>query len=214
MHSILLVEDEKAMAATLTKGLTTSGYVVTHVATGLEARHINITDYDLVLLDWMLPGFSGIELLRHWRSAKYTTPIIMLSAKFDLRDRVTGLEYGADDYISKIFEWPELIARINSNIRRTQKSQDTAGTIVFDRNNQQFIENDKPIKLTQMEYKVLSYFFDHPSTLITKTSIVRALYNDTHPFSNVVERHIKSIRQKFIYDPITTLRGLGYRLAA
>jgi DNA-binding response OmpR family regulator len=213
MSHILLVEDEERMAQTLIKGLKKVGFGVTHINNGLSARVIDITDFDAVVLDWMLPGFSGIDLLRNWRSNKQMTPVLMLTAKGEVRDKVDGLNFGADDYMTKFFEWPELIARLNALIRRNTLEDFIVGTIQLDRHNEAFSENAALVNLTATEYKILKYFFDHPTRLISKTSLVRAVYDQaSNPYSNVIERHIKSIRKKFTYDPITTNRGLGYRL--
>ncbi len=213
MSHILIVEDEDRMAKTLEKGLKQAGFDTTIINNGLVARAINISEFDLVLLDWMLPGFSGIDLLRHWRSQHLLTPVMMLTAKGETNDKVTGLDFGADDYLPKFFEWPELIARINALLRRSLPEDFKVGEIELDRLNQRFLEKGEPVDLTATEYKILKYFFDHPSRMISRTSLIRAIYDQSaNPYSNVIERHIKSIRQKFTYDPITTTRGLGYRL--
>jgi DNA-binding response OmpR family regulator len=137
----------------------------------------------------------------------------MLTARDGLADTVTGLDFGADDYISKFFKWPELIARINSLLRRARPEANLVKGIEFDRTNQIFLEDSIPVNLTATEYNILKYFFDHPNALITRTSLLLSVYQDSkETFSNVIERHIKSIRQKFNYDPISTIRGLGYRL--
>jgi DNA-binding response OmpR family regulator len=212
MSQILIVEDEERMAQSLEKGLNKMGYDTHVINNGLMARVQDIREYDLVILDWMLPGFSGLDLLRHWRSQKFATPIMMLTAKGQTMDKVAGLDFGADDYMSKFFEWPELLARVNALLRRN-KQKEQIGTIILDRENQVFLEDDKQVLLTAKEYLLLKYFFDHPSALITRPSLIRALYEDGEdPFSNVIERHIRGIRQKLNYDPIQTLRGLGYRL--
>lgn len=215
MSHILVVEDEQRMAATLEKGLTKAGFTVTIVTNGLMARSLPITEFDLVLLDWILPGFSGIDLLRYWRSQRYQTPVLMLTAKGQIQDKVDGLDFGADDYMTKFFEWPELIARINALLRRASPEKTLkVGPIELDVANEQFLENGKSINLTVTEYKVLRYFFNHPGKLISRTSLIRAIYDIAeNPYSNVIERHIKSIRKKCTYDPIQTVRGLGYRLA-
>jgi DNA-binding response OmpR family regulator len=213
MNTVLLVEDEQQMANTLIEGLTKHGFEVTHISDGARARISPVDTYDIVLLDWMLPGFSGIDVLHYWRMQKIVTPVIMLTAKDGLNDTVMGLEFGADDYISKFFEWPELIARINALLRRTNSATTQIGPIILDRNNKQFSEKSSPVLLTKTEFKVLSYFFDHPSRLLTKDILIDALYSlDNSPDSNVIERHIKEIRKKIKYDIITTVHGMGYRL--
>jgi DNA-binding response OmpR family regulator len=215
MSRILVVEDEQKMAATLEKGLTNNGHKVDIIANGLDARIADISEYDLVILDWMLPQMEGIEVLKFWRSKKYTTPVMMLTAKDTVKDRVFGLDTGADDYLGKYFEWDELLARIHALTRRNTNAEivSKVGNIVYDRSANTFIEKDTDISLTSTETKVLGYFFDHPHSIISPTQLIRALYDHgENPYSNVIARHIKSIRSKIKYDPIKTIRGLGYRL--
>jgi two-component system, OmpR family, response regulator len=213
MYSILIVEDEKKMAESLIKGLGKHEFKTTLVTNGVEARLQDIDDYDAVILDWMLPGFPGIEVLHFWRMQGKKTPILMLTAKDQVNDIVTGLDFGADDYMSKFFEWEELIARLNVLIRRGVENQTTVGPVKFDRVAKQFFEKTKPIALTKTEYKVLSYLFDHPTRIVTKDILIDSLWNiDSTPDSNVIERHIKEIRKKIKHDLIETIHGMGYRL--
>jgi DNA-binding response OmpR family regulator len=215
MPYILIVEDEQKMAATLEKGLTNHGHKVDILTNGLDARMADVSQYDAVILDWVLPQIEGIEVLKFWRTKKYTTPVLMLTARDTVKDRVFGLDIGADDYLGKYFEWDELLARINAMIRRNTNIEvvDKVGGIRYDRSAQTFTENNTDIPLTSTETKILSYFFDHPHAIISPTQLVRALYDHgENPYSNVVARHIKSIRSKLNYDPIKTIRSLGYRL--
>lgn len=214
MKNILLVEDELSMAATLKEGLNKYGYSVMHVAKAVQARAIDISKFDLVVLDWMLDTLSGIDILKHWRSCGYSTPILMLTAKTTLDNKIEGFESGADDYVSKFFEWGELDVRIKSLIRRhsgTQLSQ--LNNLTLDRNNKLFTQNNSPISFTSTEYKIFKYFFDNPKKVINKHELITHIYKNTQePQSNVIERHIKSIRSKINYDPFITIRSLGYRL--
>lgn len=214
MRHILVVEDEERMAETLTKGLEQAGYKVSVIINGREAKHEDISQYDLVLLDWMLPGQSGIEVLRYWRyTEKFITPIFILSAKNRIEDKVTGLQWGADDYISKFFEWPELLARIERHINRFNSYIDRLGPITFNRSEKLFYESTHRVELSKTEYKLLEFFFNNPTRALTRDEIIHHIYGeDKEPGSNVIERHIKSIRQKFFYDPITTIHNVGYRL--
>lgn len=213
MANILVVEDEKRMAQTLERGLTQSGHQISLIIHGSKAMQIDISDYDLVLLDWMLPGVSGIDLLRHWRRCGQQTPIIMLTAKTHLTDKVSGLNYGADDYISKFFEWPELLARISALLRRSSETGHTQNILSWDSRSKCFWEKGRIILLTPKERVILKYIFDRPNRLISKQALLQHVYqdeNDTN--SNVIERHIHSLRSKFEHEPIQTIRGLGYRL--
>jgi DNA-binding response OmpR family regulator len=214
MYRILVVEDEKDMARTLEKGLGENGFVVDLIINGTDARLMDIREYDVVILDWMLPGFDGISVLKYWREQKFSTPVLMLTARDFVKDRVAGLDGGADDYMSKFFEWDELLARLHALIRRTKPdSVKSVGQIEYNNQTQTFTENDKDIPLTTTETTILKYFFDHPHTIISASQLIRGVYDHAaNPYSNVVARHIKSIRKKLHYDPIETIRGLGYRL--
>jgi two-component system, OmpR family, response regulator len=214
MPSILIVEDEERMSKTLVKGLSNSGYSTTVISDGLNARLEDITEYDLVILDWMLPKFSGIDILEYWRKEKkYITPVLMFTAKNDTNSIVTGLDHGADDYMSKFFTWEELNARIRVLLRKHSKIPTINIPIEYDSQNHSFTEGGLVINLTTTEAKVLKYFFEHPTKMITRSQISHAIYNsDFDPNSNTIERHIKSIRSKLNYDPILTIRGSGYRL--
>lgn len=212
MKHILVIEDEHRMAMTLREGLEQAGFKVEIVSTGVLARLSDLTEYDAVILDWMLPGFSGIDILHYWRTEKkYKTPVLMLTAKNELQNRVAGLNTGADDYMSKFFEWPELVARIHALLRRNQVSF-TVGTVYFDDSSQQFYEKNQAVHLSPKEFQLLKYFFDHPTRLITRDHLISWLYRDEEPDSNVLERHIHAIRHKFFYEIIHTVRGIGYRL--
>lgn len=215
MSLILIVEDEERMSKTLVKGLTNSGYDTVVINDGLNARLEDITQYDLVILDWMLPKFNGIDVLEYWRKEKkYTTPVLMFTAKSDTNSIVTGLDYGADDYMSKFFTWEELNARIRNLLKRSSNKDIKINIpIEFDSSNNTFTEQGIIVNLTTTEFKVLKYFFEHPKKLITRSQLSSAIYTgDFDPNSNTIERHIKSIRSKFNYDPIITIRGSGYRL--
>jgi DNA-binding response OmpR family regulator len=220
MYHILIVEDDEAMRKTLRRGLEKSEYKVTIIGDGLIARPYDLNNYDLVILDWMLPKVSGIELLTYWRKKGFKTPILMFSALENTYEKVQGLEAGADDYMGKFFEWSELKARITSLIR----SKSNAYTKYYN------IELFSDIIFTLIEKKIFNYLLQHVNQIKSKTSIIKAVYVDAYnPFSNVIERHINSIRTKLElhnnnlkvnlkesinnkYATITTIRGSGYRL--
>jgi DNA-binding response OmpR family regulator len=214
MPTILIVEDDERMSSTLVKGLSNSGYNTKVISDGLSARLTDITEYDLVILDWMLPKFSGIDILDYWRKVKlFKTPVIMFTAKADTDSIVTGLDYGADDYMSKFFTWEELNARIRVLLRKNINDVLVNFPVKYDSSNHTFTEDGIIINLTTTEAKLLRYFFEHPTKLITRSQINNAIYdNNFDPNSNTIERHIKSIRSKLNYDPILTIRSSGYRL--
>ena len=139
----------------------------------------------------------------------------MLTAKGHTADKVLGLEFGADDYLTKFFEWDELVARVGALIRRSSKNKAVLqlGPIRLEKTKNQFYENNKLVELTKTEYKILEYFFNFPDKVSTRDQLFEAIYyKDYEANSNVLERHIKSIRKKFKYDPILTIYGRGYRL--
>jgi DNA-binding response OmpR family regulator len=213
MTHILIIDDEPKMVATLERGFRQYGFDTSVITDGIDARVAKIDDYDLVVLDWMLPGFTGLDALYYWRTTKkYKTPVIMLTAKTATDYKVEGLNAGADDFMSKFFEWPELLARVNALLRRTQVPFEVGG-IVLDTIEQQFLEKGKPIHLTPKEYAILKYCFARPGRIITRDQLMDILYGmDWPPESNVIERHLHALRNKFQHDPITTVRGVGYRL--
>lgn len=208
MTRILLVEDDKSMAKTLIKGLSRKDYDVSVIEDGNLAKLSKVSDYDLVLLDWMLPGTEGIDILKVWREDKhFTTPVIMLTAKQTVKDRVDGLKTGADDYISKIFEWEELYARIEANLRRSGIANNL---LTLDQKENVFKENGKEISLSPREFEILKIFYQHPNRVLSRNQILENLYDDEVD-SNVIEKHIYNIRKKFTHDPIQTIRGVGYK---
>jgi DNA-binding response OmpR family regulator len=211
---ILVVEDEKDMARTLEKGLVSNGFNVDLIINGTDARLKDIREYDVVILDWMLPGFDGISVLKYWREQKFTTPVLMLTARDFVKDRVAGLDGGADDYMSKFFGWDELLARLHALIRRTKPANiKKAGHLELNFETQVFSENGVEVALTSTETKILIYFFQHPHTIISASQLTHSIYEQgENPYSNVIARHIKTIRKKLHHDPIETIRNLGYRL--
>jgi DNA-binding response OmpR family regulator len=222
---ILIVEDEMKMSDSLSRGLSKYGFDSLVLKDGLLARSFDFESPEgksvaLVILDWGLPLIDGIEVLRFWRKSNSRAskiPVLMFTARNSVIDRVNGLDFGADDYMSKFFEWEELIARINALLRRGVVSKTSAlagvkvGGVEFNEDEKEFRENGKLVSLTQKEFLILEFFFNHPNKLITKAVLLSKLWTD-EPDSNVIEKHIKSIRKKLIYDPITTHRGFGYRL--
>ena len=214
-QKLLLIEDEKRMAQSLVKGLNKNGYEVDWLENSWELDKLNLANYDLAIVDWMLPGISGLDIIRKWRREKIEIPVLMLTAKAQTADKVLGLEFGADDYLTKFFEWDELVARVGALIRRSNKNKAvlTLGPILLDKVKNLFYEKNKEVILTKTEYKILEYFFNFPDKISSREQIFEILYyKDYKASSNVLERHIKSIRKKFKYDPIVTVYGRGYRL--
>jgi DNA-binding response OmpR family regulator len=209
MKNILLVEDEISIAQVLKDGLNKCGYTVMLIKQASQAKTVDISKFDLVVLDYILDTQNGIDLLKHWRSNGASTPVLMLTSKAD-----NSMVTGADDYVSKFLEWDDMCPRITALLNKNSNNQlCQVNAITFDRNNRMFMEHNKIINLTRSEYEILRYFFNNPKRIINKEELINFMYKgQNNPQSNVIERHIKSIRSKLEYNPFITLRSLGYRL--
>lgn len=218
---VLLVEDEDQMAAALSMGLHAEGFVVVTAATGIdglfEATH---NQYDVVVLDIMLPGYSGYEVLRRMRTARVWTPVIMLTAKDGEYDQTDAFDLGADDYLIKPFSFKVLVARLRALVRRGAPERPvvlTAGTLSLDPSRHTVTRADTAIDLTPREFGVLEYLMRNKDTVVTKAAILTNVW-DAHfdgP-DNVVEVYVRYLRRKidipFGTNTIETIRGVGYRL--
>jgi DNA-binding response OmpR family regulator len=211
MKNILLVEKNISLAKELKDSLNKSGYTVMLVTLASQAIPIDITKFDLVVLDSEINSENSIELLKHWRSLGASTPILMLTTQKENH----SIE-GADDQANKFQEWEELSIKINNLINRQEEDNlSQINSIVFDRDNKTFMENNKVINLTRSEFEILRYFFNNSKRIITRQELINYLYkNQEIPQSNVIERHIKSIRSKLNTNPFITMRSVGYRLKA
>lgn len=218
---ILLVEDNRRLSDSLKATLVEDGYAVDTAFDGAEGEDLAMfTPYDVIILDVMLPKRDGMEVCRSLRDQKVTTPILMLTARDALDDRVAGLDSGADDYLIKPFEIKELRARLRALLRRQSVSK--AGDLVvedlrLDPAGHYAWRADQPIELTAKEFALLEYMMRNPNRLITREMVVSHLWDyDQSIASNVVDVYIRRLRRK-VDDPhkvklIETLRGAGYRL--
>jgi two-component system, OmpR family, response regulator len=218
---VLLVEDEQRLAATLAMGLRAEGFVVVTAAAGVEGLHeATENDYDVVVLDIMLPGLSGYEVLRQMRAAQVWTPVIMLTAKDGEYDQTDAFDLGADDYLTKPFSFKILVARLRALVRRGAPERPvvlTAGTLALDPSRRLVTRAGAEITLTPREFGLLEYLIRNKDTVVTKTDILSHVW-DAH-FSgpnNVVEVYVGYLRRKidipFGSNTIETIRGVGYRL--
>jgi heavy metal response regulator len=217
---ILVVEDEAKVASFIQRGLAQEGYAVDVVHEGRAAvGQATAFDYDLVVLDLMLPGMSGLEIIRHIRSAKHHLPILVLSAKSEMEDRVKGLDAGADDYMGKPFAFAELSARVRALLRRGVQ-EDTrlrVADLEMDTARRAVTRSGKRIDLTLKEYALLEFLMRHAGRPLARTMIIEHVW-DIHfdSISNVVDVHINSLRNKidrgFAPPLIHTIRGVGYIL--
>jgi two-component system response regulator MprA len=213
---ILLIEDDPAIQALVSLGLRYENFEVASAVDGRDGlRLFNETDPDLVILDWMLPGMDGIALCKRIRVQK-DTPIVIITARDAISDRVTGLETGADDYLVKPFHIDELLARIRARLRHkipTSATLDFAD-LKIDPDSHEVVRARQRINLTSTEYKLLSYFLRHPRQVLSKDQILEEIWGyDFGGDANIVEQYIRSLRQKIGAPPILhTIRGFGYIL--
>ena len=219
---ILLVEDESGLVVTLSDRLTSEGYDVEAAREGhaaLETAKRKL--FDLILLDIALPGLNGFEVCRELRRVGVNVPILMLTARGELSDRVAGLRLGADDYLAKPFEMAELLARIEALLRRTvrQPSPDgyTFDDIRVDFRRSEVFRGSHPLSLSALEYKLLRYFVEHRDALLTRDELLDKVWGyGATPTTRTVDVHVASLRQKIEANPthpehILTVHRMGYR---
>ena len=224
MPRILVVEDDDALTLLLRYNLEAAQHSVDTVARGDEAAiKLSESPPDLVILDWMLPGLSGIELCRRWRAQPETRqlPVIMLTARGDESERIRGLATGADDYIVKPFSVPELIARVNALLRRAapEKVGDVLsfGELKVDRGRRRVSRADREIDLGPTEYRLLEYFMERPGRVFSREQILDGVWGrESDIDERTVDVHVGRLRRALIrgheIDPIRTVRGAGYAL--
>lgn len=218
---ILVVEDEAAIADFLEKGLEAEGYsvsIATEGQTGLaEARS---GDFDLLILDLMLPGISGMEILREFRKEDGATPVILLTARTEVEDRVEGLDAGATDYMPKPFAFEELAARVRAHLRQPDQSEATVLSVAgieLDLLKRSVSRDGVEVNLSAREFDLLAYLMRHPGQVMSREQILSGVWGyDYDPGTNVVGVYIQYLRKKLTVDgspdPIETLRSVGYRL--
>jgi DNA-binding response OmpR family regulator len=219
---ILIIEDEPRIADFLVRGLTEEGYRIQHVADGQSGRiALETGAWDLVLLDWWLPGEDGIELLRRFRQRNRNTPVLFLTARDAVNQRVEGLDAGADDYVCKPFAFEELLARVRALLRRRDQSSGTTleyADLCADLASQRATRAGVALDLTAKEFSLLTLFLRRPGTVLSRTRIYESVWGDQYDgLSNTIEVHIKELRRKLEeLGPrvIQTRRGQGYVLEA
>ncbi|MEI8175032.1 MAG: response regulator transcription factor [bacterium] len=218
---ILVVEDNTKLAENLKQGLMQEGYAVDIIEDGLVAERrilINHDEYDLVVLDRMLPGKDGVSVCNSWRENEIVIPILMLTALDTTDDKVRGLNAGADDYLAKPFAFKELLARVKALLRRPKQSSPIVLThkdISINTTERVVTYKNKPISLTLKEFMVLEYLMRNPNKVITRDDLYSHAWDFADSsFSNTVDVHIKNLRKK-IFDNgkiIQTIRGVGYKM--
>ncbi len=215
---ILLIEDEAAIADFIVRGLREEGFNVRHAADGDEGWHsLQAGPWDVVLLDWWLPRADGLTLLRRFRQAGHDTPVLFLTARDAVSDRVRGLDGGADDYLCKPFAFDELLARIRALTRRQGRARDSVlsfDDVTVDLATHRAERAGKNLDLTAKEQALLVFFMRHPGEVLSRTRIYDQVWDDRYDgLSNTLEVHVMELRRKLeAHGPrlIHTLRGRGY----
>ena len=220
---ILVVEDERRIADFISRGLSEHGYAVDVASDGEEALHWpDVAEFDVIILDIMLPVRDGIDVCRTLRRRGMRTPILMLTARDAVEDRVRGLDSGADDYLVKPFAFAELLARVRALTRREPAATGTVlgvGDLLLDTTTRDVSRDGKRIELTTKEYALLEYLLRHSNQVLTRTMIAEHVWNyEFDNASNVIDVHVRNLRRK-IDDPfetklISTIRGAGYRISS
>ena len=220
---VLVVEDQHRIADFISRGLSEQGYAVDVAYDGDEAlQWVDTAEFDVIVLDVMLPIRDGIEVCRTLRERGLRTPILMLTARDAVEDRVRGLDSGADDYLVKPFAFAELLARLRALTRREPAALGTVlqvGDLILDTTTREASRQGMSLELTSKEYALLEYLMRHPNQVLTRTMIAEHVWNyDFDNATNVIDVHIRNLRRK-IDDPfptrlIQTARGAGYRISA
>jgi two-component system OmpR family response regulator len=219
---ILLAEDDIETAALIEQALGELGHVVTGAATGADALDIGTTaTFDVIVLDRMLPAIEGLDVLRRLRAAGVRTPVMVLTAKGGITDRVDGLDAGADDYLVKPFAMAEFVARLNALMRRPPitdvLTRLTIGDIALDILRREVTRAGRPVHLQPREFSLLEFLMRQAGRTVTRTMFLEEIWGfHFDPQTNIVESHLSRLRSKlregFANDPIETVRGAGYRI--
>ena len=215
---ILIVEDEPTLQVQLAQSLREVGFVVDVVGHGVEGHFLGDTEpYDAVVLDLGLPQMDGITVLRKWRASGRVMPVLILTARDGWHEKVSGIDAGADDYLTKPFHMEELLARLRGLIRRAgghASSELVCGPLRMDTRSRRVTVDDQALSLTSHEFRVLAYLMHHRNEVVSRSDLVEHIYaQDFDRDSNTVEVFIARLRKKLPPGLITTVRGLGYRLS-
>lgn len=220
MAKILIVEDEQALTDIMTDTLDAEGFLIDSVGNGDEAiAQLKFSKYDLIILDWSLPGADGLSVLKSFRATSGTTPVLMLTGRNEIEDRVKGLESGADDYLTKPFHMKELLARIKALLRRPplpSAGMLTAGSIEVDPNSRRVFVSGGEIMLRPQEYALLEFLIRHPGQVFSSEALIQRVWpTDSEASASAVKIYVTRLRKKL--EPgggplITTVHGVGYRL--
>jgi two-component system alkaline phosphatase synthesis response regulator PhoP len=221
--NILFIEDQKALRMTVGDRLRNEGYDVQYAEDGNDGlQKATTVRFDLIILDVMLPGRDGFTVCREIRKAGVATPILILTARDQMKDKVQGLKLGADDYLTKPFHMLELMARVEALLRRISKPDvqepiEEFGSICLDRRGTSVTREGKPVELSAREFELLTYFVDHAGMTLSREELITQVWGyNAHTFTRTVDVHVASLRQKLELDPrqprhILTVPRLGYK---
>ena len=214
---LLLIEDDRDLNRQLERAFVDAGYAVDKAFDGEEGRFLGDTEpYDAVVLDIGLPKMDGITVLESWRREGRTMPVLMLTARDRWSDKVSGIDAGADDYVTKPFHVEEVLARVRALIRRAAGHAASilrCGPVELDTRNSKVTVDGNPVRLTSHEFRLLSYLMHHQDKILSRTELTEHLYDqDFDRDSNTIEVFVGRLRKKLGTDCIETVRGLGYRL--
>ncbi len=214
---VLVVEDERVLAEQLSATLAAAGYAVDVAADGTDAEFLGRTEsYDAVVLDLGLPGMDGLTVLRGWRDAGHSMPVLVLTARGTWHEKVLGIDSGADDYLSKPFQIEEVLARLRALIRRASGHATPelhCGAIRLDPRTARVLAGGVPVRVTGHEFRVLSYLMHHQGRLVSQAELTEHIYaQGADRDSNTVEVFVARLRRKLGAGAIDTVRGLGYRM--
>lgn len=216
---ILIIEDDEYLRLSLKKALESDLYVVDHMGDGVNGSYIARThDYNLIIIDYVLPGKNGLEVVKEIRAKGVNTPILIMSVRSEIDDKVNLLESGADDYIVKPFTYQEFRARVHALLRRNYKIIDETMVIddlTIDISKTEVIKKGEKVYLTRKEFMLLQSLARNPGKVITRAELLEEVWNrDSDPFSNTVEAHIRNLRKKLESDRrlIHTIPGRGYKI--
>jgi DNA-binding response OmpR family regulator len=218
MNRILIAEDEPRLASFLEKGLRSNGFVTTTVGDGARAVVMaDDEDFDLLVLDLGLPVKDGLTVLQELRAAGQRMPVVILSARDDVRDKVSGLEYGADDYVTKPFRFEELLARVRVRLRADGVAEPTvlrAGDLTLDLRTRRTSVGDRSVELSAREFTMLEVFMRHSGQVLSREQLLSHVWGyDYDPGSNVVDVYVGYLRRKLGRHRFQTVRGMGYLIA-
>jgi len=221
MSRILIVEDEPRIAAFLEKGFRANGFTATIIRDGRDVIPLAIEeDFDLVILDLGLPGKDGLTVLEELRGQGFQSPIVILTARDDINDKVAGLEHGADDYVTKPFHFDELLARVRARLRTipvmapiTEKMVLQMRHLTLDLRTRRVHVGDRPVELSAREFTLAETFLRHPDQVMSREQLLNHVWGyDYDPGSNIVDVYVGYLRKKLGEDLIETVRGVGYRM--